>query len=296
MDVPSRRVRGFTLIELLVVVAVIALLIAILVPSLGKAREAARKTVCQTNLKQWGMGYTLYADSYNDMLPFTGHSDGNNAGNYLGYWDDPSYWVNGVMTMLNSANKTYFDMQNDATAGGAALPSMGARSIYVCPSVLTVAAGSGDQPLDGNYFDMYGIEPGASAPTTRKTFWCYVTNSKIDNSLTAGGTIVQDAQHPTPVSHPRVVRSQIPMSWSTVPFLVEKMMNPNELTPPYPSAIARGKTTYTRMAARHNGGGNIGFVDGHVEWFSYADLSNPVPFDNNGMPGKIVWDPFDPKD
>ena len=66
-----KRVRGFTLIELLVVIAIIALLISILLPSLTRAKELARRSMCATQLHHIGIGLTVYANDFNGQYPPT---------------------------------------------------------------------------------------------------------------------------------------------------------------------------------------------------------------------------------
>lgn len=79
--VPARK-RGFTLIELLVVVAIIVTLIAILVPSLGRARRQAKDVVCTTNLRQIGTLLRIYSDENNQYLPF----------GYINNWPQSTDW------------------------------------------------------------------------------------------------------------------------------------------------------------------------------------------------------------
>ena len=60
---------GFTLIELLVVIAIIAILAAILFPVFARARENARRSSCQSNMKQIGLGFMQYTQDYDEQYP-----------------------------------------------------------------------------------------------------------------------------------------------------------------------------------------------------------------------------------
>ncbi len=77
MSVRNRSRRGFTLIELLVVIAIIAVLIALLLPAVQQAREAARRTQCKNNLKQFGLALHNYESSHRVFPPAAISVDAN---------------------------------------------------------------------------------------------------------------------------------------------------------------------------------------------------------------------------
>ena len=66
----QNRLRAFTLVELLIVIAIIAILAALLFPVFSRARENARRSSCQSNLKQIGLGLMQYTQDYDEKLPF----------------------------------------------------------------------------------------------------------------------------------------------------------------------------------------------------------------------------------
>src|SRR3954462_9321456 len=78
------RKQGFTLIELLVVIAIIAILASILFPVFARARENARRSSCQSNLKQLGLAFAQYTQDYDERLP--GATDGPTGNAQLGGW------------------------------------------------------------------------------------------------------------------------------------------------------------------------------------------------------------------
>ncbi|MBN1507547.1 MAG: type II secretion system protein, partial [Sedimentisphaerales bacterium] len=89
-----RRHLGFTLIELLVVISIIALLMAILMPALSRAKEQARTIGCRSNLKQYGMGLRMYLDENQYKFPDADTWLKSKSSNYVKKGEEPDgvFW------------------------------------------------------------------------------------------------------------------------------------------------------------------------------------------------------------
>jgi prepilin-type N-terminal cleavage/methylation domain-containing protein/prepilin-type processing-associated H-X9-DG protein len=110
-----RRSRGFTLIELLVVIAIIAILAAILFPVFAQAREAARKSTCQSNLKQIGLAFSMYRGDYDEFMPLGNHPTNSTCDTNLLRTGWEGWISNPVMTYVK--NKGIWSCPSDARLG-----------------------------------------------------------------------------------------------------------------------------------------------------------------------------------
>lgn len=144
MSPTPRRCRvAFTLLELLVVISIVALLLTILLPALGMAREASRNAKCQSNLRQWGIALHAYLNDWRYMLPH----ESDNVGADLATMPDPGAWFQELPRYIQS--RPYYEVFSSPERG------YNDEHIWWCPTV-DPEYGAGTVTENGNNFS-YGF-------------------------------------------------------------------------------------------------------------------------------------------
>jgi prepilin-type N-terminal cleavage/methylation domain-containing protein len=249
--------RGFTLIELLVVIAIIAILAAMLLPALSRAKSQAQQAVCLSNQKQWGLADTMYLDDNVQTFPFPRYQD-----EYAGTADQdnpvwlsiPTYhnehlgddvWFNALPSYV--FNKPMYVWAYNPT------DFYGSPSIFTCPTAFTQGIAAMDK---GAATDMYDMIPG------ERPLFQYAMNSKslANENISLGGPTVLRSKM---VAHPSafVLFSEVRNSSAEQPFY--PMGDPNQFV------LATPHCYTTRISSRHNQGGLITFGDGHAAYYKY---------------------------
>jgi len=259
--------RGFTLIELLVVIAIIAILVALLLPAVQQAREAARRTQCKSQMKQFGLALHNYHDQYNAF---------------------PLAWVR-----VNQGTSGSEDWRNEISAWVRILPFLDQANLYnrwdfnvsqlVSPNI-------GPNGPDGKPIGIY------FCPTRRSpvgTTLIYNTSARGDYALSAGSTDIMGS--------PTAIKGSFAYNWSyqlrdftdgtsNVFMIGEKSIrnpdNPSDQTrdgQQYRLGFHSTRNTVSPMnrqtltafgnpdcnfASDHTGGAHFLFADGSVQFLS----------------------------
>lgn len=150
----SRRSRGFTLVELLVVIAIIGILIALLLPAVQAAREAARRSQCTNNLKQIGLALHMHHDQKGNFPP--GHIANGVAPRRM----NDSTWITAILRYVEQQT---LDQQIDwinEHFGGAHKVKEVTLTLFQCPSDVRPEPNTVyDRCARGNYVANNGIGP-----------------------------------------------------------------------------------------------------------------------------------------
>jgi len=223
---PDRR--GFTLIELLVVIAIIAILAAILFPVFARARENARKSTCQSNLKQLTNGFMMYVQDYDERFPQ--QHDWGTSGSY-------AHWVDLIFPYVKSSD------------------------VYRCPS----------QKTDWNYTLIpSGVPPGGTTWWSKNVRTCSYGYgawlggfgaAPVGRKLTACNPVDTLLVADCDCGIHACCGGQFRVAWA-------------EICQAQPGGCVTVPDWGADKYARHAGGENIGFADGHVKWYKCTYINS----------------------
>ena len=236
--------RGFTLIELLVVIAIIAILAAMLLPALARAKDKAKQMACTNNNKQIGLAMIMYVGDNNDSL--TPLNDRNFATHTTNWW----------FRILGN--------------GGFITSNSTSNNVWRCPAVqdadiLASTVTYYDSPCEGYgpledtsnpangviryYLDLSGNAQGARKMSSiRRTSEIWLNGDVGDPKTGGTANKLPTSGYYTDIT---VIKPVAGSGWTTVP-------------------------SYKQAACRHNSRAVFSFCDGHVESWKWSDLDNDV--------------------
>jgi prepilin-type N-terminal cleavage/methylation domain-containing protein/prepilin-type processing-associated H-X9-DG protein len=252
------RARAFTLIELLVVIAIIAILAALLLPVLAKAKEEGRRANCMGNLRQLTLCWEMYADDNQGVLAPNNWIDYEGMG---GGFNQSMSWCNGdALTDTTTSN-----IQTSLL-----FPYNTSTGIYHCPSDFSTIVGA-----NGNLL----------APLRTRSY-------NMSQSVNGLGLYVDPSYNfSEPVDVTQPCYEKLSQVTNPPPVKLFVFIDENEGTLEddqfgYPMLNYGYGYWWDMPSNRHNQGGQLSFADGHVEyWHWKAPMTTTLP---NGSGGPAV--------
>ncbi len=243
---PAGQLRlGFTLIELLVVIAVIGILASLLLPAMSRARDAAHRVVCVSNVKQLMLGWLLYETDTGWLAPTAGGpwcGDPTNPGWTGGSiaWNDPPSWA---------YMRTNVDMLMSPGSGKIG-PYVGAHGVYRCPADRSgFVKGTQRPPFRVRSYTM-NVAIGVRDTTDPEMNVSFYKMTDYRKLAPANGWVFLE-EHPETIDDGR-----FEVMWPA----------------------SHGAEVWTGVpATRHGRAGPVGFADGHVEIRKWVEASTTPP-------------------
>ena len=245
-----RRRCGFTLLELLVVVAIIAILAAILFPVFSRARENARRSSCQSNLKQIGLGLYQYLQDYDEIMPRSYYGTSSGADKTT----SPKYkWMDAIYPYVKS------------------------EQIFVCPSETNASYRYSGNLAAGEESDDYGSygQNGAYS-ATGDLFTPPRSSGLYQIHLAQIGSAAQTIWA-TDINGRQGSDRSYGIFWATTPPPVQTSADD--------ATIPNGTRQLDKISERHLASANVLFCDGHVKALNlnsiaqtHATPSGPVAY------------------